>query len=88
LEDPDLWSAAQDGGHLLISTDRGFTEFRMRPHHGIVIDRLRQPNRLKINQAVMLAIERFQDTKWAGLLVVVRDSTLSLSRFGGAVEWL
>src|SRR5713226_3482904 len=64
VEDPDLRSAALAGSRLLITTDRGYTEFRTTPHHGILIIRLRQPNRLKINQAVMLAIERFQEEEW------------------------
>ena len=88
VEDSDLWSAALADSRVLITTDRGFAEFRMIPHHGILIVRLRQPNRLKINKAVMLAIERFQEAEWPGLLVVVRDSTLSVSRFGGPVERL
>jgi hypothetical protein len=73
-------------GRLLISTDRGFTEYRKAKHHGILIVRLRQPNRTRIDRGVMLALERFQETEWPGLLVVVRDSTLSVSRSGGPVE--
>ena len=34
----------------------------------------------------MLAIESFEEREWPGLLVVVRDATLSLSRAGGPVE--
>ena len=86
IEDPDLWSMAQVDRRLLITTDRGFTEFRAVPHAGIMIVRLRQPNRRRINQAVMLAMDRFQEAEWPGLLVVVRDSTLSVSRAGGQVE--
>jgi hypothetical protein len=86
LKDPDLWSAALADRRLLVTTDRGFTEFRTAAHFGVLIVRLRQPNRLKIHNAVMLAIERFGEQEWPGLLVVVRDSTLSVSRAGGPVE--
>jgi predicted nuclease of predicted toxin-antitoxin system len=86
LRDPELWSAALADRRLLVTTDRGFTEFRTIAHSGILIVRLRQPNRLKIHNAVMLAIERFDEAEWPGLLVVVRDSTLSVSRAGGPVE--
>jgi predicted nuclease of predicted toxin-antitoxin system len=86
LKDPDLWSVALTDRRLLATTDRGFTEFRTVAHFGILIVRLRQPNRLKIHNAVMLAIERFAEPEWPGLLVVVRDSTLSVSRAGGSVE--
>ena len=34
----------------------------------------------------MRAIERFQEAEWPGLLVVLRDTTMSTSRAGGAVE--
>jgi hypothetical protein len=88
LKDPDLWSAALGDRRVLITTDRGFTEFRAVSHFGVLVVRLRQPNRLKIHHAVMLAIERFRESEWAGLLVVVRDSTLSVSRAGGPVERL
>jgi hypothetical protein len=38
---------------LLITSDKGFTEYRGGAHYGILIIRLRQPNRLKIHQSVM-----------------------------------
>jgi predicted nuclease of predicted toxin-antitoxin system len=77
LEDPDLWSTAQADGRVLISTDRGFTEFRAVSHFGILIVRLRQPNRRKIDQAVMRGLERVEEGEWSDLLVVVRDTTIS-----------
>ena len=64
----------------LITTDKGFTEYRSVPHHGILIVRLRQPNRQKIHHAVMHVIERFPEDEWPNLLVVVRDTTMSTSR--------
>jgi hypothetical protein len=51
-----------------------------------LIVRLRQPNRQKIHQAVMRAIERFEEDEWPGFLVVVRDAAFSISRSGGRVE--
>jgi hypothetical protein len=48
--------------------------------------RLRQPNRLKIHQSVMQAMEPFGAAEWPSLLVVVRDATMSTSRAGGRVE--
>jgi len=86
LGDPGLWSIAMTEGRLLITTDKGFTEHRRTSHHGILIVRLRQPNRLRIHKSVMFAIERFQETEWRNLLVVMRDSTMSTSRAGGPVK--
>jgi predicted nuclease of predicted toxin-antitoxin system len=81
LADPDLWQIAIGESRLLVTTDKGFTAFRTAPHHGILVVRLRQPNRHKINNAVMHVIEHFQEPEWPNLLVVVRDTTMSTSRF-------
>ena len=86
LPDEDLWSMALGDGRVLATTDKGFTEYRAVPHSGILVVRLRQPNRLRIHQAVILALERFGEREWPGLLVVVRDTTLSTSRAGGPVQ--
>jgi len=83
LPDPELWQVAATEARLLITTDKGFSEFRTVPHHGILIVRLRQPNRRKIHHAVMRAIEKFEESEWRNLLVVVRDTTMSSSRLGG-----
>jgi len=56
------------------------------PHQGIFIVRLRQPNRRKIDHAVIHVIGRFRELEWPNLLVVVRDSTMSTSRAGGQIE--
>jgi predicted nuclease of predicted toxin-antitoxin system len=86
LTDSNLWSAALHEGRLLITTDKGFTQYRAVSHHGILIVRLRQPNRLKIHNSVLRALERFTDSDWPRLLVVMRDATMSTSRSGGPVE--
>jgi predicted nuclease of predicted toxin-antitoxin system len=86
LPDPDLWRAAIAQERMLVTTDKGFTEYRGVPHHGILIVRLRQPNRQKIHQAVMHAVRRFEEQEWPGLLVVVRDTTMSTSHAGGPRE--
>ena len=82
MGDPGLWDVATAEGRLLITTDKGFTEYRSAAHHGILIVRLRQPNALRIHESVIRALERFQDAEWPGLLVVMRDATMSTSRAG------
>lgn len=64
------------------TTDKGFTEYRSVRRHGALIVRLRPPNRYKIHNAVMHVIERFPMQEWPNLLVVVRDTTMSISRTG------
>jgi predicted nuclease of predicted toxin-antitoxin system len=85
LPDAALWDIAIREARLLITTDKGFTEYRATTHNGILIVRLRQPNRLKIHQSVMRVIKKFGDVDWPGLLVVVRDATMSTSR---ASDWV
>jgi len=86
LGDAELWNVAITESRLLITTDKGFTEYRGAAHYGILIVRLRQPNREKIHRSVIYAMRRFQQAAWPGLLVVVRDATVSTSRAGGPVE--
>ena len=70
MADAALWDIAVREGRLLITTDKGFTEYRTTNHNGILIVRLRRPNRLKIHQSVMRAMEQFAEAEWRGLLVV------------------
>jgi len=86
LPDSDLWKIAVAENRLLVTTDKGFTEYRGDHHRGILIVRLRQPNRLKIHESVMHAIARFTEQEWPGLLVVVRDTMMSMSRSSGATK--
>ena len=80
MSDDALWEMIQREGRLLITTDKGFTQRREKLHHGILIVRLRQPNRRKIHQRVMQAITRFAEEEWPGLLVVMRDVVQSMWR--------
>jgi len=83
LVDTALWDIAVRESRLLITTDKGFAGYRTMAHNGDLIVRLRQPNRLKIHQSVMRALERFGEAEWPGLLVVMRDATVSTSRARG-----
>ena len=78
LPDKLIWELALEEGRLLITTDRGFTQYREEHHHGILIIRLRQPNREKIHNRVMEAINKFNENEWPGMLVVMRDSVQSV----------
>jgi len=81
MEDEALWNMIQREERLLVTTDKGFTQYRNDSHHGILIIRLRQPNRQKIHQRVMQAINQFKAEDWSGLLVVMRDVVQSSWRF-------
>jgi predicted nuclease of predicted toxin-antitoxin system len=80
MQDDALWERAQREERLLITTDKGFTQYRAVSHHGVLIIRLRRPNRHKIHQRIMQALRQFSDTEWPGLLVVMRDVAQSTWR--------
>ena len=77
MPDEQLWLKVQEEKRLLITTDKGFSNYRNEAHHGILIIRLRQPTRLKIHQRVMQAITRYPKEQWPGLMVVMRDNVQS-----------
>ena len=85
MADTNLWNMAMAERRLLITTDKGFTEYRSTRHYGILVARLRQPNRLKTHKSVISAKERFSEADWPGLLVM-RDTAMSTSPGGRVVE--
>jgi predicted nuclease of predicted toxin-antitoxin system len=80
MEDEDLWNMAQREERLLITTDKGFTHYRAEPHHGVLIVRLRRPNRRTIHARIMQAMRQFSEQDWPGLLVTMRDVAQSIWR--------
>ncbi|MDZ7305275.1 MAG: DUF5615 family PIN-like protein [candidate division KSB1 bacterium] len=73
MPDSNLLVMSQSEARLLITTDKGFSKHRHEPHHGIHIIRLKKPNRVKIHQRGMQAMNQFGENKWRGLLVVMQD---------------
>ncbi|MYB55478.1 MAG: hypothetical protein F4X51_03720 [Gemmatimonadetes bacterium] len=45
MHDDELWMMVQRQRCLLITTDKGFTQYCTVKHYGVLIIRLRQPNR-------------------------------------------
>ena len=80
MADDALWERIQQAQRLPIPTDKGFASHRDLPHYGILIVRLRKPNRLKIHERVMMAMTQFRPEQWRGLLVVMRDTVQSAWR--------
>jgi predicted nuclease of predicted toxin-antitoxin system len=74
MTDEDIWKMAQKDGRLLITTDKGFAQKRYKKHNGILIIRLKQPNRLKIHKKVMRAMNLFKEEEWPDLTVVMQDA--------------
>ena len=80
MQDDALWEMAQREERLLITTDKGFTHYRAARHYGILVIRLRRPNRHRIHQRIMQAVTQVPETEWPGLLVVMRDVAQSMWR--------
>jgi len=78
MSDLSLWELAQGEQRLLVSTDKGFASKRAEPHYGILIVRLRQPNRTRIHRRVLEAIDHFGDGEWRNLVVAMRDKVMSV----------
>jgi predicted nuclease of predicted toxin-antitoxin system len=53
LTDYFLWELSQQEECLLITTDKGFARYRHEKHCGVLIVRLRQPNRRRIHERVL-----------------------------------
>jgi predicted nuclease of predicted toxin-antitoxin system len=78
--DDVVWAMAQREQALLLTTDKGFARRRSAAHHGILVIRLRQPNRERIHLCTMQAVQRFAEGSWPGQTVVIRDRTQSVRR--------
>ncbi len=80
MPDNALWDMTQGEERVLITTDKGFTRYRTTPHHGVLIIRLRRPNRDKIHRRILQAMGQFSAQEWPGLVVVMRDVAQSTWR--------
>lgn len=73
LPDNLLWERCQREARMLITTDMGFAyQHRRESHYGVLAVRLKQPNRRKIHERVMLAMTKI-NTDWRNQIVIVQD---------------
>jgi predicted nuclease of predicted toxin-antitoxin system len=80
MSDELVWKKACDENRLLITTDKGFSQYRGKRHNGILIVALRKPNTNKIHARVLKALGRFSAKQWQNLLVVMRDEVIGIWR--------
>lgn len=78
MSDSSMWEMAQQQHRLLVTTDKGFAAKRQESHWGILIVRLRRPNRIRIHHRVMEAIKRVDEGEWRGRVIVMRDNVMSI----------
>jgi predicted nuclease of predicted toxin-antitoxin system len=77
IHDDLLWNKVRKNKCLLITTDKGFAQYRAQKHYGILIICLKQPNRLKIHSKIMIALKQIPPHKWRNLLVIMKDTVQS-----------
>ncbi len=80
IDDSTLWQIAQQEARLLVTTDKGFAQRRHESHCGVIVVRLRPPNRHRIHRRVMDAVSLVPGDEWVSLLVTMRDTLHSLWR--------
>jgi predicted nuclease of predicted toxin-antitoxin system len=74
VPDEKVWEIAQNEKRLLITTDKGFSKYRIQNHYGILIVRLQKPNRLKIHNKIMQTINTMNANDWENLIVILKDN--------------
>jgi predicted nuclease of predicted toxin-antitoxin system len=74
LSDDGIWEIVQKEKRLLITTDKGFANHRDDNHQGIIIVRLRKPNRKKIHTRILQVLSEWNESEWYGLMVITRDT--------------
>lgn len=73
IDDEELWKIVLKEKRLLITTDKSFVQNRCEKHFGVLIIRLKQPNRMKIHGKVMKGIKLFNEKDWLRMTVVMQD---------------
>ena len=81
ISDEVLWDIAQHEKRLVVTTDKGFSHYRNQAHAGILIIRLKKPNRIKIHQRAIAAIKKYSEKQWYGRIVVMKDAVQSTWKF-------
>ena len=74
ISDEEIWKIVQKEKRLLITTDKGFSTHRDDRHQGIIIVRLRKPNRKKIHSRILQVLSGWNENEWQGLMVISRDT--------------
>lgn len=77
IPDEEVWANTQEQKRLLITTDKGFFRYRNVTHHGIIIVRLKKPNRIKIHERILYAITKLPESDWQNKIVMIKDNILS-----------
>lgn len=81
--DREVWEAAQRESRFLITQDMDFSDsrqFAAGSHHGILLVRLRSPNRRALTQRIEEIFRDESVTEWAGCFVVATERKVRVLR--------
>ena len=77
IPDDEIWNIAQTEERLLITTDKGFSQYRYKPHRGILLILLKQPTLIKIHQRIMDSFNEYTENEWKDRIVIIKDTVKS-----------
>lgn len=80
-DDREIWEATQKESRFLITQDLDFSDTRKfvpGSHHGILLIRLRSPNRRNLAARVQEIFEKEKVDDWVGCLVVASEHKIRL----------
>jgi len=83
IDDDALWGIARQQDRLIVTTDKAFAKHRSEQHDGILVIRLRHPNRQAIHERVLDALADIPESDWPGTTVMARDRVRSVWRKPG-----
>ena len=81
--DREVWDAAQKESRFLITQDLDFSDSRIfRPgnHHGVLLVRLRPPNRQSLINRVVELFQQENAASWLSCFVVATDRKVRVSK--------
>ena len=83
--DREIWEAAQKESRFLITQDLDFSDLRQfapGSHHGILLVRLRSPNRRDLIERIGELFQKENAGEWAGCFVVATERKIRVLRSG------
>ena len=83
--DSEIWEATQKESRFLITQDLDFSDLRQfapGSHHGILLIRLRSPNRRDLIERVRELFQTENVSEWAGCFVVATERKIRVLKPG------
>jgi predicted nuclease of predicted toxin-antitoxin system len=83
--DKEIWGAAQKESRFLITQDLDFSDLRQfapGSHHGILLVRLRSPNRRDLIERVGELFQKENVSEWTGCFVVATERKIRVLKPG------